>query len=95
MFGGFGLYKGKVIFGAIIENHLYFRVDETNKSDYEAYQSQPFIFEGQKKPVRMPYMTLPDEIFENQVLLKVWIQKALEASLRHKLKKANKKKMIK
>lgn len=90
MFGGYGLYIDKIIFGAIIEDKLYFRCDDTTKKDFENYGSHPFIFEGSGKPVRMPYMTLPDEIFKNSEKLKEWIQKARESSLSYKLKSKKK-----
>lgn len=92
MFGGYGIYYDEVIFASIVENKLYFRVDEKNRKDFEAYKSEPFVYDGGKKPVEMPYLTLPEEIFSNPKLLKKYIQNAYEASLRYRL---NKKKKIK
>ncbi len=87
MFGGYGIYYGDVIFALIAENRLYFRADDLNRKDYEAYDSQPFVYQGMRKPVTMPYMNLPDEILENSKELPRWINKAVDSSLRNKKKK--------
>lgn len=92
MFGGYGIYLDGVIFASIVQDKLYFRVDEVNRADYEPFGSLPFIYEGMGKPVEMPYLTLPDEILMDPKRLRMWIQKAYESSLRHKMKKGRKKK---
>lgn len=91
MFGGYGIYYKEVIFAIIVENELYFRVDEKNRKKFEKYQSHPFVYEGKNKPIEMPYMTLPDEVFNNRAQLKLYVENAYEASLRSKQKKVNKK----
>jgi DNA transformation protein and related proteins len=91
MFGGYGLYLDKVMVGALIEDELYLRVDETTKSRFEEYQSHPFVYEGSGKPVTMPYMTLPDEIFHNPVQLKEWLMDAYAAAVRRQASSKKKK----
>ena len=88
MFGGYGIYYGKVIFASLVEGKLFFRVDETNEKDYHSYGSEPFVFEGGKKPAVMPYLTLPEEILENPKQLPRWIEKSKQASLRYRRKKS-------
>jgi DNA transformation protein len=90
MFGGYGIYMQGVMFAAIIENALYFRINETTRSDFERYKSPSFVYMGRGKPVEMPYKVLPDEILENSAELKAWIQKAYSASLNAKKKKSSK-----
>lgn len=92
MFGGYGIYFDRTIFASIVEDKLYFRVDDGNRADYDRYGSQPFIYEGSRKPVEMPYLTLPDAILKDPAELKNWIDKACQASIRHKLKKPTRKK---
>jgi DNA transformation protein len=87
MFGGYGIYYGKIIFASLVEGKLYFRVDEMNEKDYQPYNSKPFIFEGGKRPAVMPYLTLPEEILENPRQLPQWIEKARQASLRYRRRK--------
>jgi DNA transformation protein len=87
MFGGYGIYDKGVMFACIVENELYFSVDDENRPDFEKYKAQPFVYEGGKKPIVMPYLTLPKEIFNNPKLLKSYIERAYEVSLRRQLKK--------
>lgn len=87
MFGGYGIYYEDIIFASIVENELYFRIDEHNRKDYEGFASKPFIYEGMNKPVIMPYLTLPEEILNNPLELPKWIQKSVQASLRYKRSK--------
>jgi len=87
MFGGYGIYWNKTIFASIVNNRLYFRVDEINEKDYRPYRAKPFVFKGGKRPATMPYLTLPVEILEDPKQLPSWIEKAKEASLRYKRRK--------
>lgn len=93
MFGGYGIYYNKVMFAALFEDDLYFRVDDQTIGEYEKAGSEPFVYEGNGKSIRMPYMTLPTNVFENSTLLVTWIKKACEASIRYKLKKPKRKAM--
>lgn len=87
MFGGYGIYYDRVIFASIVEDRLFFRVDEINRADFEAFDAEPFVYEGSGKQVTMPYLTLPEAILHDPTQLKRWIEKARQASLNHKLKK--------
>ncbi|MFQ5901401.1 MAG: TfoX/Sxy family protein [Thermodesulfobacteriota bacterium] len=42
MFGGVGLYLDGVFFALIANDILYFKVDESNRQDYEAEGMGPF-----------------------------------------------------
>ncbi len=87
MFGGYGIYYGDVMFACIVEGELYFRIGDSNRKDYEKYGSKPFTYDGGKRPVVMPYMTLPEEIFAHPRHLRTWIEKAREAAFLSKQKK--------
>ena len=89
MFGGYGIYFDKKIFSILIDQQLYFRVDQSNIKDYEAYNSQPFVYEGKNKPVALPYMALPEKILNNPKELPTWIEKSLHTSLKSKMVKKN------
>ena len=91
MFGGYGIYFDKTIFSILIEDQLYFRVDESNVKDYEPYQSEPFVYAGKNKPVALPYMTLPEEILNDSKKLPKWIEKSLQTSLKKRSSKKVKK----
>lgn len=91
MFGGYGIYFEGVIFASIVEDRLYFRIDEKNRKDFEKYKTVPFVYEGGKRPVEMPYLSLPEEVFHHPQLLKKFIQNSYEASLRYQSNKKKKK----
>ncbi len=91
MFGGYGIYYGDVIIGSIFQNTLYLRADDNNRQDYAEYACKPFVYEGLSKAITLPYMSLPDAILHDPALLKEWILKAYEASLRYKARKSKKK----
>lgn len=87
MFGGFGIYKNGFIFAIITsESELYFKVDEVLKEKFKKHESHPFIYAGNKnrKPIEMPYWSLPEEIMENKDLLAIWIEDSVEVSRRSK-----------
>jgi DNA transformation protein len=83
MFGGFGIYKGGVMFGVIFEGGLYFKVDDSNRADYEARKSGPFVYESPgRKPVAMSYWRVPEDVLEDVDGVKDWATKALEVALK-------------
>lgn len=49
LFGGWGIYRGPVMFGLIARDAIYFRVDETNRPDYEAAATRPFLHTARKR----------------------------------------------
>lgn len=67
MFGGYGLYKDGIIFGIIVDDELYFKVDDTNRKEYESFGSSPFTYEGKnRKKITMSYWKIPEEIIEDR-----------------------------
>lgn len=94
LFGGYAFYCGGVIFAIIVEDQLYFKVDELTRADFESHDAQQFVYQGKSKTVAMPYMILPESILENRDELPVWIAKACEVSVRSGKKKPSKKKKI-
>jgi len=72
MFGGYGLYLDGNIFGLIISDEtVCFKVDDTNRTRYEALDSEPFVYTGHKnkKPTTMPYWSVPETVLENRELV--------------------------
>jgi DNA transformation protein and related proteins len=84
MFGGFGIYKGGVMFGLIAADELYFKVDDSNRPDYEARKSQPFVYDGKNKPVSMSYWRVPEDVLESPDDLKSWAMKAYDVALKNR-----------
>ena len=87
MFGGYGFYFDKIIFGILVGETLYFRIGLINEKDFEPYKSEPFVYEGKNRPIVMSYLTLPDKVLHNPKLLPKWIEKARDASLQSRTKR--------
>ncbi len=80
MFSGFGIYKDGIIFCLLLDDHVYFKVSDLNRADYEAYGSKPFSYEGKRgKVVITSYYTVPEEILENKADIQEWVEKAVMA----------------
>ena len=58
MFGGVGIYSGEYFFALIDDDTVYFKVDETNRPDFEARGMGPFRPMGPDGEV-MQYYALP------------------------------------
>ena len=68
MFGGFGIYRNGVFFGIIVDDKLYFKVDETNIAEYKAMGSSPFIYTAKdsKKMTMSYWKVLPDTLEDRE-----------------------------
>lgn len=85
MFGGVGIYSEGLFFALIAEDKLYFKVDDSNKPDFEAAGMEPFYPYDSPKP--MKYWELPASALSDARELSVWIDKALAVAEAAKRKK--------
>jgi len=90
MFGGFGLYKGGVMFGLIAMDELYFKVNDSNQADYAARKSKPFVYEGKTKAITISYWRVPEDVLEDAEELKLWVKKAYDVALKSRKAAATK-----
>ena len=81
MFGGAGLYLEGVFFGLIADDVLYFKVDDSNRPDYEAAGMGPFRPFAEKSQV-MQYYEVPVDVLEDREQLSRWANKAMAVALR-------------
>jgi DNA transformation protein len=88
MFGGFGLYKQGAMFALVAEDVLYFKVDARNKPLFQQLGMAPFTYEGQGKPVEMPYWETPPDALDDGAALIDFARGALDAALAAKREKA-------
>ncbi len=82
MFGGVGIYIDDV-FCALISpdsGSLYFKVDDSNRADYEAAGSKPFMPFKDRATI-MSYYEVPEEVIEDPEALLRWAKKARAAAL--------------
>ncbi len=82
MFGGLGIYSGDQFFAVADDDRLYFKVDDTNRGDYESAGMEAFNPMNAPKP--MSYWEVPSAIFQDPKELSVWIEKAVGVAERAK-----------
>ena len=88
-FGGVAFrssYLGKdKQFAIVLGDSLYFVVDGQTRPKYEEKGMKPFSYEKKDKTVIVnKWSTAPEELFEDEELMKVWAMEALEAAVRYK-----------
>ncbi len=91
MFGGAGLYTDGLIFGLIADDRVYFKVDDTNRPDFESAGRGPFHPFGDER-YSMNYYELPEELLEAPDELRPWVEKSIDVSRAAKRRKRTKRK---
>ena len=80
MFGGHGLYAGAQFFAIVMEGRLYFKTDETTRTDYTARKMKPFIYKKARQTVAIKYFEVPPDVLENRAKLGEWATRAIQAA---------------
>jgi DNA transformation protein len=60
MFGGAGLFRDGVMFGLLLNDVVYFRVDDALAADLKAQGSAPWVYTRNGKPREMGYWRMPE-----------------------------------
>ena len=89
MFGGVGLYAEDVFFGILAADVLFFKVDDTNRREYETAGSSPFKPYADRA-MTMPYYNVPLVVLEDAVVLGEWAARAVAAARTAKMVKPEK-----
>jgi DNA transformation protein len=89
MFGGVGIHSGDLFFGLIDDDTLYFKVDDSNRGDFEARDMRPFRPYGEDGE-EMGYYEVPPDLLDDPDALRPWAEKAIAVAARKKGKKAKK-----
>jgi DNA transformation protein and related proteins len=79
MFGGVGIYSADCFFAIVAADELFFKVDDSNRSAYEAAGSEPFR-PVMSRPVSMSYWRVPLEVLEDTGELATWALAAIRAA---------------
>jgi DNA transformation protein and related proteins len=87
MFGGVGIYAGERFFALIADDTLYFKVDESNRADFETRGMDPFRPYGESGEI-MGYYQVPDDVLEDPEALRPWAEKAIAVAERKRHKRA-------
>lgn len=95
MFGGYGLFKGGLMFAIILDDTLYFKTADSNRADYEDAGSAPFTYQAKGRTVTLSYWNAPPEALDDESLLLEWAAAAHRAAIETQDKKPAKKKTVK
>jgi DNA transformation protein len=87
MFGGVGIYAGRLFFALIADDTLYFKVDGSTRADFEARGMGPFRPYGEDGEV-MQYYQVPEELLEDPETLRPWAERAIAVARRAKDRRA-------
>jgi DNA transformation protein len=88
LFGGIGLSRGSVMFGAILGNTLYFVVDDATRPRYESAGMAPFEYDTKQRRVTVRrFYSLPEDVLEDRDELARWAEAALDVAARTPRKK--------
>ncbi len=82
MFGGCGLFLDGVMFALVVDDRLYFKVDDGNRPAYEARSLEPFSYTRRGRRIEMSYREAPSEGFDDPDVLCAFAREALAAALR-------------
>lgn len=86
MFGGYGIYKDGIIIALMDDDELYFKSTLTSESFYQSFNSYPFVYEGQRRPVKMSYWQVPQTVLNDPILLEKWVDTAYHSAIAAKAK---------
>jgi DNA transformation protein and related proteins len=76
MFGGVGVYSDDFFFALLDNDVVYFKVNDTNRGDFEARGMGPFRPFGDEGE-SMQYYEVPAELLEDPDALRPWADKSV------------------
>ena len=88
MFGGYGIYHDGLMFGLVVANQLYLKVDDENRHFFEAQKLGPFVYAMKGKSVKLSYHLAPDAIMDERELAALWGRRSWDAAMRGQALKA-------
>ena len=78
MFSGVGLFHSGAMFGLIVRDTLYFRVDDGTRKRYEGAGSEPFSYLRSGRSVSLSaYYAVPEDLFDRPDELLDWARDAV------------------
>jgi DNA transformation protein and related proteins len=82
MFGGFGIFREHLMFGLVVDNVFYLKVDDTNRSEFEKQGLEPFVHEAKGRTTVMSYYQCPEDAIGDGEELREWATAAFQAAER-------------
>lgn len=84
MFGGKGIYfDGSIIALELSDGSLLLKADDISAAAFKTAGSKRWSYARKgKKPVDMPYWSVPEEAYDDPDIMTEWAKRAYEAALR-------------
>ena len=83
MFSGVGLFHGGVMFGLLVRDAMYLRVDDTTRERFEGAGSRPFSYRrGEREVSLSAYYVVPEDLLDRQDELLQWTRDAIASARR-------------
>ncbi len=92
MFGGAGIFRDGLMFALMIDDRLYFKIDEKTKADFAAMHSEAFTYRRGGKTITLSYFEAPEDLLDDGDEIIIWAGRAWEAARRAAKPKPEKKK---
>lgn len=81
MFGGVGLFHSGVMFGLLVRDTFYLRVDDTTRAQFERAGSLPFSYDRGGRMVSIAaYYAVPEGLMDQPEELLQWARDAIGAA---------------
>lgn len=78
MFSGVGLFHSGAMFGLMVRDTLYFRVDEATRARFERAGSEAFSYQrGERRVSLSAYYAVPEDLFDQPDELLIWAREAV------------------
>ena len=90
MFGGHGLYRDGLMFAIVIDEQLYFKVDDETVAAYAARGLGPFTYTSRGKTASLRYHVAPPEVLDDPQAMAQWALAACEVAVRAQAARARK-----
>ena len=92
IFSGAGVFRDDLMFGLIIEDQIYLKVDDHNRADYEAAGQGPYQSRRKNgRTIAMSFYPIPDKLYDDADELAEWAKNAFAAAQRGAAKKTPRK----
>ncbi len=90
MFSGGGVYCDGLMFGLVMDDAFYLKVDDESRKSFEAHGCGPFVYVGKSKPVATSYWRAPDLLLDEPEEMLCWARVALGVARKRAFVKSKK-----
>lgn len=77
--GGHGFFMRELLFGLVMFDQLYFKINAQNAPTYKAAGASPFIYPGRHRKESLSFWSVPEKIIAQPTLLRDWATASIKA----------------